>query len=152
MSDEKTENKMSAAEVLRGGADVTVELAAGGTETVRVRQVRVRELEEYLRREMSGDMAIITWVTGKPDEWFDAITLDSWEALIAENQRQNFTAARRHEKRKIDKTVREMEAVAAGFPEIYKDVVEKIGQRMNDLMTQLPQPQPSLAAGKPPSI
>lgn len=108
-------------QVLVGGEEVPV-VYCGQRVTAFVRQVRPTELTEYLRREAAGEddiLALVATFDGDPIVLED-LDLDSYDALIEADQRQNFTAARRKEEREAARAARQMAMLREFDPGAYQ--------------------------------
>lgn len=146
------EIKPTEAQILAGGEEI--ELVYNGRQaTAFVRQVKPSELTEYLRREAEGDDSVLSMVVTVNGEGIalDAVDLDSYEALIEADKRQNFTHARRKEERETARAVRQMELLRNADPESYRKMQAAQGKAMESLLSSLvPSPPVPEAGGKSP--
>lgn len=86
----KDANQPTNMETLCGGTNLQVQLLGGKTETVFVRQVKMRELTRYSAMFFAQDEgAQVELFTGKSAEWVDALLPASFVAVLKEGQRLN---------------------------------------------------------------
>lgn len=110
-------------QILAGGKSVTVTDRFGVPRTLFVRQLRRSEVEAYLTAEAIGELEALALVTGVPAPEIDALVPDSVEALVEADRAQNFSFARRVEARRVEKGVRDLEALREQFPEQYEKIL-----------------------------
>ena len=67
---------------LLGGQEVTAALIDGSTETVKVRQLPIRQLQKFMAL-MGDEAAMVELVCDKPNGWADSLSIDSFEAIAA---------------------------------------------------------------------
>ena len=74
-----------------GGIEFQVDLLAGGTEMVTIRQLTLRQLPK-LKAAMTDEAAQIELYCGRPSGWADSLTMASCEAVIkkAEDLNRDF--------------------------------------------------------------
>lgn len=73
---------------LLGFSEVAVTFANGEKGTVKVRQLPVRQLNAYLLK-IDDEAGAVELFTGNPEGWADTLTLESFEAVLAEGERLN---------------------------------------------------------------
>lgn len=106
------------AQILAGGESVTVTVrGAAALRTVFVPQLRRSQIEGYLAAELKGELALLAYVTGQTAEDLDNLALESLEALVAADRRQNFSYARAVEQRKIEAGLRALAGIREEMPE-----------------------------------
>lgn len=92
---------MSEGTLIWGGREVAVRHRDGRAETVRVRQLTVRELEGYLP--LYGDEAArIEYACGQPKGWADDLEPAAHEALVAVDQELNLDFFSRWRRRRME--------------------------------------------------
>jgi hypothetical protein len=143
----------------RGGRMVRCALRDEGTEVgVFVRQCRPSELESWNRLDVIGSelarvaMVCKMEVPGQPvKEWpaatvdaIDALTQESYKELIAEDLRQNFTAASDQKIRKIERALANVEAMKVANPGFALEMEKRIE---TVLASQFPNLSPMPSAG-----
>ncbi len=156
---EENKTKPAPADIVAGGEYINAATQAGGTLRVFVRQVKPSELLAYLESEAISEERVLAMVcrdeSGNPVD-LDELTLEGYEALIEADQRQNFTAARKREKREGERAARQMEALRETNPAMHAKIIESMGAEMKSIISSLtPQPEGAEAGGnspqKPPS-
>lgn len=127
-------------QVIAGGEEVAV-VYHGQPATAFVRQVKPTELADYLRREAKGENDILELVATIDGAAVDlsALGLDSYDALIEADQRQNFTAARRKEKREAARAARQLAVLRETDPTTYKQLHGMQEKAMESLLSSLGQ-------------
>lgn len=143
-------NEITDQQILAGGARVSVKTLQGEALEIFVRQMKVSELTDYLRAEAKGDIPLLEQVTGQPQEVLESLTLDSFEALLEADRKQNFSYARQKEKREIERLARQMEQLQRTSPELYEEVKQKQKAAMESAILSLTPPPGSDLAGAPP--
>lgn len=130
-------------DLINGGELLDLPLRTGKEVRVFVRQVTASELMRYLQAEAEGEEAVLamTCRVAGTDEVIDldTLTLESYEALLAADQRQNFTAARAREKREAARAARQMAVLRETDPELYRKVLRQQEQAMESLLSSLEQ-------------
>jgi hypothetical protein len=129
--------------IVAGGEEVPVTIA-GRSLRAFVRQVRPTELDDYLRAEEQGEEAVLAMTTTVEGQSVDpdALSLEDWEALVAADERQNFTYARAREKRVAARAERQLAQLRAANPDLYKRLQAKQETAMESLISSL---EPSAA-------
>lgn len=136
-------------------------LAKGGetietnTGPVFVRQVTPAELLDYLQAEAQGEEAVLAMVCHPPPD-LRALDLDSYEALLEADQRQNFTHARRREDRETGRARRTLEALKANNPALHARLEAEQAKLLESTLSSLAPSPVAAGAGanspaKPPS-
>ena len=117
------------AQILAGGESVTVTVrGAAALRTVFVPQLRRSQIEGYLAAELKGELALLAYVTGQTAEELDNLALESLEALVAADRRQNFSYARAVEQRQIEAGLRALAGIREEMPERYAAIMAELGQ------------------------
>lgn len=80
--------KPTAAETLLGYSEITVKLLNGQEETVRVRQLPMRQMKQIIEA-AEDPAAMISLATGKKIEWTDNLPASEFERLSSEADRIN---------------------------------------------------------------
>lgn len=112
------------AQIAVGGEPVSViNRADGALRSIFVAQLRRSQIEGYLAAEAQGELALLSYITGRPVEELDNLTLDSVEALVAADRRQNFSCARAVEQRRTEAGLRALEGLRAEMPERYAQIL-----------------------------
>lgn len=95
--------KLSEFEILADGSMVTVKFAAENTqdEVVKVWKLGMADMP-ILANAMGNEASEIAVVTKKPVAWVQGLSDDSFETLIEEGRRLNFTRFSRYWKRQTD--------------------------------------------------
>ncbi|MCL4179172.1 MAG: hypothetical protein KJ072_15700 [Verrucomicrobia bacterium] len=75
-------------ETLFGGAELEVNLVAGGTEKVFVRQFPIRLMPQMLTY-LENESRLVELFCDKPEGWSDSITVESFERVVQEGERLN---------------------------------------------------------------
>ncbi len=75
-------------ETLFGGAELEVNLVAGGTEKVFVRQIPVRLMSQMLAN-LEDENRLVELFCDKPDGWSDSLAVESFEKVVLEGERLN---------------------------------------------------------------
>ena len=139
--------KPTPTETLAGGERVPCTLADGTSVNIFIRQVKPSELLAYLEAEAGGEEAVLRLVAsrdGQPLD-LDTLSLDSYEALIEADQRQNFTAARKREKREGERAARMLDSLKVANPEMHAKIMQTMGAETQSLISSLT-PSPAAAA------
>lgn len=113
-------------QIIVGGESVQCVSSTGEPSTVFVRQLRPSELGAYVEAEAKGELFPLILTTGLGLEELDDISLDSIEALIEADARQNFTHARRHEKRRAAVVERQLDVLRVQSPEAYAKMQDAV--------------------------
>jgi len=109
-------------DTLLGGREVDVTKIDNTTETVTVRQIRIRELDTY--RESEGDeVALVAFVTGKDADWVDMLMPEDFEKLLAIDAEVNGPFVRCRELWEIVRFMRQLESIRESCPDIYQEAV-----------------------------
>jgi len=152
---DETQSKPTPLQIAAGGE--TVESPSG---PLFVRQIAASELMAYLRAEAEGEEAVLRMVVRSIDGSsvdIGALDLDTYEALIEADQRQNFTHARRREAREAERAARMLENLREQNPALAQRL-ETEQARLLALMLSSAVPSPSgsgageSAPPKPPSL
>lgn len=139
-------------QIIAGGELVPVTVAdTGETCSVKVSQLRPSQLDAYLQAELQGELGPIGFVTGLSVAELDTFTLDSLEALLEADLRQNFSYARRYEKRRAEAAARQFEALRAVAPEQFDALQQKLAELLSPSPASSPGSQPPAAPGATPS-
>ena len=75
-------------DTLLGGVEIEVNLVAGGTEKVFVRQIPVRLMRQMLAY-LEDENRLIELFCDRPKGWSDSITVESFEKVVQEGERLN---------------------------------------------------------------
>lgn len=130
-----------------GGVEMTAVKDDGSTETVKVRQLKLRQSQAYLTLAQANDEAgMIELFCDKPQNWADSLTPDSQQNLLETGEKLNrdfmlCSAARRVERReKLAPGAEEklMQAVVAG-------VMKQIEPSLKALEASVPASAPRAA-------
>lgn len=137
-------------QIIAGGERVPVVFRDGTTREVTVSQLRPSQLEAYLAAEVSGELGPIGLVTGLTPDELDDLTLPSLEALLEADVRQNFSYARRYEKRRAAAALHQLEALRLAAPEQFDRIMAALDQKLSPSPVSSPVSPPPAAAGAPP--
>lgn len=144
-------NEITDQEMIAGGARVSVRTLQGESLEIFVRQMKVSELADYLRAEARGDVPLLEQVTGQPKEVLESLTLDSFEALLEADRKQNFSYARQKEKRDMERLARQMEQLQRTSPEMYAEAQSQVKAAMESAILSLtPSAELNSIGGRPP--
>lgn len=89
-------------EILAGGTEVIVHYKAGGdAERIKVRKIAIRDIGK-LADVLGKEDQEVAFYCGKDLEWVELLHDDSFEALIEEGRRLNFTRYTKWAKRQMD--------------------------------------------------
>jgi len=147
----KKSNIPTSDDLINGGELLDLPLRTGKEVRVYVRQVTASELLSYLKAEAEGEEAVLAMtcrVAGSDEAIdLDTLTLESYEALLAADQRQNFTAARAREKREAARAARQMAVLRETDPELYRKLQRQQEQAMESLLSSLEQLPSESGAG-----
>lgn len=138
------------AQTIAGGEAVPVKFRDGSAREVFVAQLRPSQLEAYLVAEVRGELGPIELVTGLPVAQLDELDLSSLEALLEADLRQNFSYARRYEKRRAAAALQQLEALRLAAPEQFNRILGELEQRLSPSPGSSPASPPPAAAGVPP--
>lgn len=117
------------AQILAGGESVTVTVrGAAALRTVFVPQLRRSQIEGYLAAELRGELQLLAYVTGQSVEELDNLSLESVEALVAADRRQNFSFARAVEGRQFEAGLRALAGLREEMPERYAALMAELGK------------------------
>lgn len=88
-------NAATTAQIALNATPVTVTYeATGQTEEIQIKQLTNRELYKYIKAIKDDDMvSVAAFCAGKPLEWIDTITVESYAAIIGIVRDQNFQKA-----------------------------------------------------------
>jgi hypothetical protein len=75
-------------ETLFGGAELEVDLVAGGTEKVFVRQIPIRLMPQMMAY-LENENRLVELFCDRPKGWSDSITVESFEKVVQEGERLN---------------------------------------------------------------
>ncbi|MCL4181228.1 MAG: hypothetical protein KJ072_26225 [Verrucomicrobia bacterium] len=75
-------------ETLFGGAELEVNLVAGGTEKVFVRQIPVRLMPQMLAY-LENENQLVELFCDRPEGWSDSLAVESFEKVVLEGERLN---------------------------------------------------------------
>lgn len=129
-------------------------LAQGGetietnTGPIFVRQVRPVEILDYLRAEAESEEAVLALVCDPPPD-LSALDMESYEALIEADQRQNFTHARRREARETERAQRTLAALKANNPDLYARIEAEQVKLLESTLSSLAPAHGASAPGAP---
>lgn len=137
-------------QTIAGGESVPVIFRNDTRRDVFVAQLRPSQLEAYLVAETRGELGPIGLVTGLPDDELDELTLPSLEALLEADMRQNFSYARRFEKRRAEAVARQFEALRLAAPEQYAAMTAQLEKLLSPSPDSSPASPPPAAAGVAP--
>jgi hypothetical protein len=144
------DEKPTPTQIIAGGESVPVELDDGTKTTVFVRQVKPSELAAYIEAEAKGEAAVLAMTAGIDD--LDTITLDSYDALIEADARQNFTHARKREQREGERAARLMDALKRSNPDLHAELMAQAKRETQSLLSSLtPLPEVAEAGGSSPA-
>lgn len=137
-------------QTIAGGETVTVQFRNGSTREVFVAQLRPSQLEAYLLAETRGELGPIGFVTGLTEAELDELPLAHLEALLEADLRQNFSYARRYEKRRAEAVARQFAVLRVAAPEHFAQMSEQLEKLLSPLLASSPVSPPPAAAGAPP--
>jgi hypothetical protein len=92
-------------ETLLGGVEVPVVLLDGAVETVRVRQLPIRDYPAFLAAQMD-EPAMADLLCGKPAGWGERLGFDSLEMVVREGDRLNADFFGRWLRRRLERQER----------------------------------------------
>ena len=144
------QNKPAPSHILVGGETIDITLPDGTKSSAFVRQVKPSELPAYLEAEARGEEAVLTMVAtidGQPIDP-DALTLDSYELLIEADQRQNFIAARKREKREGERAGRMLDSLKTANPSLHAKLIKNMETETLSLISSLTPSPEAAAAGE----
>jgi hypothetical protein len=75
-------------ETLYGGVELEVNLVAGGTEKVFVRQIPIRLMPQMMAN-LENENQLVELFCDRPKGWSDSITPESFEKVVQEGERMN---------------------------------------------------------------
>lgn len=96
---------MNDLETIRGGVDLEVQLIGGGTETVFVKQIPIRQMPQLLAA-LEDEPRMVEIFCDRPEGWSDTLTPESFERLVAEGDRLNAVFFSRWLRRRLDRQER----------------------------------------------
>jgi hypothetical protein len=104
-----------------------VEVPAAGIERVKVRKVALRDIQK-LSEVLGNEISEIMVMTGKEQAWVESLDDDSFEALIEEGRRLNFSRCSKWLKRRMDL----LKAMGQGtvFDRAVETAVQKVSDRL----------------------
>ena len=108
-------------ETLFGGAELEVNLMAGGTEKVFVRQIPVRLMPEMLAN-LEDENRLVELFCDRPEGWSDSLAVESFEKVVLEGERLNADFFSRWVQRRLTRQEKVMPGITerlarnAGFP------------------------------------
>lgn len=71
-----------------GGIDLPVTFADGTTATIRVRDLPMSQMPDYLKC-VESESKTIALFTGQSEEWAHALTRESWESILEAGEARN---------------------------------------------------------------
>jgi hypothetical protein len=98
--------------MLFGGVTLTVETNHGTKESVRVRQVPVREFPKYLEV-MEDECRFVEFLCEKPPGWSDSLTPESSEQIVLEGEKVNSDFFSRWVRRRLERQEKLMPGITA---------------------------------------
>ena len=143
-------NEPTAQQTIAGGEDVSVVFRNGDQQTVKVSQLRPSQLPAYLNAELVNELGPLSIVTGLKAEQLDELTLPSLEALLEADVRQNFSYARRFEKRRAEAVGRQFQAMREQAPKEFDQIIANLEKQLTQSLASSPA-LPAAAAGAPPA-
>jgi hypothetical protein len=100
-------------ETLLGGSNALVGFLSGEEETVRVRQLPIRDYPDYLAAQMD-EPRMAELLCGKPTGWGDSLEFASLEGIISEGDRLNADFFGRWLRRRLERQERLLPGSLAG--------------------------------------
>lgn len=140
----------TAQQTIEGGEKVPVVFRNGKTQDVFVSQLRPSQLPAYLNAELANELGPLSIVTGLKTEELDELTLKSMEALLEADMRQNFSYARRYEKRRAEAVGRQFQAMREQAPKDFDRIMTGLEKQLSQSLASSPELR-AIAAGVPPA-
>lgn len=118
MSEKQNENELA---TLLGGVEIEVEFLDGTKETVKVRQLPVKDLGRYLSV-LDDEYKTAALFCDKPADWVDRLTNGSFEAVIDQGEELNLDFLSRY----VDRRNKRLSGVMGGMQDkIIKEITSQ---------------------------
>lgn len=123
-------NNDTALTTLLGGKEITVLLENGESEQIKVRQLPIRKLEEFLQK-IGDEDAMVELYASKESGWSQRLSRDSWEQVLDLGEAMNLDFFTRRAKARIERQEKIMPGFKDRLEQTQSKMIEEIASRLS---------------------